>query len=351
MKLFLLASLLVTTAFGQPPAHAPESNPAGSRGEASGKACESLDAGTEKAAFGESERLAGRLFLKTAGIALRYERVRASPALQNLPVADGASGAFLRRVLKSHASLNEVDKTGISGLVTVVGVLGGSSLTGPAVYHDVLLYRTGSAAVGFSALTTGFLYGTRSLGISALKLDSGGLDLASQSALKSALDAQTGGYVQELGDLLGWTGEQKRIFSRALREKVTSHIVKSVHDEDDRDPKLVAELPQIDVIDLIEEKGFASPHDIEAMRAFQSISKAAAQVSATMTPEQVAELLPSRTAQANLDFIRGLQHLLLQLDKELPGSAESPAKRDLAEMIAETNRALEVIRKLCELGN
>jgi hypothetical protein len=331
--------------------------------------CNSLDEVQRKAAFTESEKLAARLLVATTAFIQKYESVKNAKAMQDIPIADGKHTALARRLIElydgSSTSGGKVDQT--AGMIFSTGFAAFLAFYGSEIMtaeKSVLLgdFRLGLSSVAAGALSGALIFGGRSSGLQAFQASAGEFPISRQKAILDSLDEGIAGPAKFLGDTLDWSADQRSRFSKALKKRVFESFKKTVLEFEEKPhplfgepkptriaPKLVASLESIDFLEILRLEGLATEDEMKALQTLQTLQEQAQKLHEDLAPSQAKEILAKENGVGrNRMLLARLHRLLQQVESELP--EDSSAKAEAKRLGAESERAISVIKKLCELG-
>jgi hypothetical protein len=337
--------------------------------------CQIRDALSREVTFQASEKLASRLLVGTLALANRYAEVRTAPAMQDRTVPTDARGELVKKLLEIHDSyvgssgVHESPRMGYSsalvppGLLTLIGV---SQLLearqwvaqgqGPGS-----LRITGWSSIVSAALSTTWILGTKSIGGEVLLHTAQGLTVEDRANIRRELEtslAEPSGY---LGGILGWSEPQKAKFSSALYRRVLDTLILTAKTETQFTKKdhrvryasrVVANLSDIDFVDLIRQQGLATESQLQALAEIQALQDLAAKLqSAEITATEAKKRLTRKDhgLRENISSLLRLHRLLQSTQAEIPEKSQS-ARDEVGRLLAQTTQAIETLRKLCKLG-
>jgi hypothetical protein len=332
--------------------------------------CEKVAEPSRQSILDESREKMMKFLIAVQAMTVRYEAVRSSRAMQEIPVVEGKFAPYVKEFLKSHDSyrrshasnqggpgdLEAFIPPAVLGLFAILSTTD-SPTTGPTSRWEK---RMGYSSFAVSALSTTFLMTGRSLGVEALRSTAGDLTVLQEKVLQDTLNQQIADPAVVLGNALNWNTQQKTRFSQALRRKTVDTMVTYVAGIEPVpgpspksvlpiQPTLAAKLSEIDFLALIEEQTLASPSELSALRSIQKTQEMAAGLR--------KELLSASGAKALLAEGPGISENLHQLatlhrlmQKVSAGLSPGPSKDEAEKLAAEVKRSMEVIQHLCEVA-
>lgn len=370
------------TALAEPHENTPLVNPLPESGRANAvaKICPLKGQLDNKLVYEDSEKMVTKMLVAVSFLNTKYQLVRESKAMQEIPIATGSSGEFIKSLLEWHNSItrsagSSKDSPNVSGYIVatlppaLVGIVGLATYTNSSATTPLPTAtdrKIGRLLMSGAALSVASIYSARSSGAKSLQYSSGELSLSEQKVLQDGLEQGLYEPAKLLGDTLGWNADHRARFTQALRKKVIETFETSVkgmekvyvdsgHDNmltwTRLQTRLVGNLAKIDFNEILEKEKLLTGAELQALKNLQALQDRGNRIKSEMTPSQIKKVLKEKTGvDSNLYSLARFHRLLEQVQSELPKEGAAEARAEVAKLIEESAKGIATLKMLCDIG-